>query len=121
MELGIIAKQAVYAGSDDWVSLGELASFVTGWKMASSDAEAIPIALDVIREVVGNGMMEIGTVGYDGFRPWDKPIGESLEYIRSRASSQPLDEWLHVAWLQNTARGNEYAETIDPDELLDDD
>ncbi|MBB5153528.1 hypothetical protein [Saccharopolyspora phatthalungensis] len=121
MELSDIAKEAVYTGLDDWVYLGELCSFVRAQKKASTDEAALAIALKEIEILVNAGLMEIGAIGDEGFVPWRQPIRESVQYIRSYAANRRIQEWMHVAWLQNTAKGNEYAETLDPDEFIDED
>ncbi|WP_148272044.1 hypothetical protein [Saccharopolyspora spinosa] len=39
----------------------------------------------------------------------EKPIDESLDHIRSCVANRDEWDWMFLAWLQNTDRGDEYA------------
>lgn len=100
-------------GCADWVDACEVASVaLTEGKAKSPDAMR-ELALELIRNVVRQGLMELGDVTRGGFGKWDLPIEEGLARVEREWLALGRNPTLaEICWLQNTSRGNELGEEL---------
>ena len=108
-------NEILIAGTDDWVPLAEIVGIVQEDGGVNSQEQIRELSLKLIREVVRQGLMEIGV-------PPEKDAGERPLLLK-RWPGTP-EEWLdrierewhnlvetpnfgYGCWLQNTMQGNE--------------
>lgn len=110
------ARQAVFGDrlregfpEDETLGTERLAALRADWT-AAQERQAFPLALEAIKELLRDGLIEIGSVTKDGFVRWG---GSSVE-LESRIDR--LLEMTHyplmpgdLFWLSNTSLGDEKA------------
>jgi hypothetical protein len=113
-------KRCIYEilenGADDWLYLAEIVWRVKCVVGASSDVELRRMSLDLMRDLVQRGLMEIGDVdvsGKKGFTKWDMPIETALERVERewKALGRDPSMW-EICWLSNTDKGNEIGNSL---------
>lgn len=110
MFLSRYAKLALIHGSDDWVSLRELAGFTVPDGVRAEPVRR-DIAILVTRELLEEGLMVIGEVAEAGFTAWDLGNREALERVAATLMSDADSGWGLDTWLCNTAAGDSAAES----------
>lgn len=103
-------------GLSDWVALDRIHGDVSE-TMPGAPAAAIQTAtLDLIHDVVEEGLFELGDVTGDrGFSAWATPLNESMERIR-RVYVAGFDNqyvWPWYCWLNLTDKGEQVAQNIE--------
>ena len=93
---------------------------------ASTQAEVREMSLQMIREVVQQGLMDIGDtvgIGYDPnllalykrveFRPWKLPFKEAMDRVEREWRALDRDPDLgEICWLVDTEKGKELARQL---------
>jgi hypothetical protein len=103
----------VKRGADDWIQAAEVAWVAKSIGEASTDTDVRDLALELIREVVQHGLMEIGEVAADAFRKCPLSPEEALSRVtREWMPLSGLPDLGDVCWLCNTEAGNERGEEL---------
>lgn len=108
--------KVVLWGQIDWVELERIHYFVVQENPAAPLSVIQNTTLELIRSLVNEGLFVIGEVTgrINRFTPWDTPLAESLQRIRSRYVNR-YDEktvWAWCCWLDLTDEGNRVAEAL---------
>jgi hypothetical protein len=111
-------------GLDDDIQASEVASVVMRVCGAATQDQVRELSLGLIREIVRQGLMEVGDIIGIGFHPsrryasvrfqrWDLSFEEGMERVarewRALGRNPSLGE---ICWLINTERGNEVARQL---------
>ena len=107
-------------GCDDWVQAAEVASIAIEVGEATGQDAIRELSLELIRQVVRQGLMELGDVDVWGaresnwgFRKWDLPLEEGLERVEREWKALRKNPGLwQICWLRNTERGKEIGERL---------
>jgi len=136
-EVGAVKSAILASGLDDWVHIAEVVlaarqarsvarsseghpddstTIVEGpgqlrseW-LAQSEREALPLGIAAVKELLRDGLIQIGETSNGGFAPW----GGSPEEIEARidhavqGAQYPLLPG-HLFWIENTPSGDEIA------------
>ena len=105
----------VIRGCDDWVDACGVASVAIQVGHAQSAEEIRDLALKIIREVVQQGLMEVGDLPEQGRRLnlWPMTPQECLNRVERewKALGRNPTLW-EICWLQNTDKGNALGESL---------
>lgn len=103
-------------GLRDWIRLGEVhQEFLFGDETPKrSVAEAQQLTLSMIRELVEEGLFDLGEIvrkSHDGFEAWDLPLNDAMASIEDKYVANFDDRWgwTACAWLQLTEKGRALA------------
>lgn len=103
-------------GLQDWIRLGEVHStfLFDNHTPKRPVAEAQQLTLSMIRELVEEGLFDLGTIvrkGHSGFEAWDLPLDEAMARIEEKYVANFDDRWgwTACAWLQLTDKGRALA------------
>jgi hypothetical protein len=111
--LAQVKKLILASGTDDWVHILEPLYAACKAMGGASESEALPLAVTAIKELVREGLVEVGELGSDGFEPWDgswESIEKKLDLeVRKAEFPVPLGR---ICWTANTARGHEIGKKI---------
>ncbi len=102
-------------GTDDFVSILEIAGIVEFRIDKKIDIVVKRMSMTVIKEVLHQGLMEVGDLQGEGgcFRKWEMSEREAMEEIdRIWDINKPDSIWGWSCWFQNTAKGNEMGEEL---------
>lgn len=93
-------------GLVDWIQAAEIASVARTVGGAIRRDEVRDLSFRIIRELLGQNLMEVGMVTEAGFTVWEIPLAQALRRIES--------EWLalsngpglgEICWLNLTEKG----------------
>jgi hypothetical protein len=112
-----LKERILFSGRDDWMYLGEIASHVCKYLECKNELDVIDPTINIIGEMVSDGLLEIGNISTGVFKSWDTTLADSLMKIKQDWISlgAPLNI-SDVCWLANTPKGDEIASTIIEDE-----
>jgi hypothetical protein len=102
-------------GCDDWVDVAEITSVAKFTGHARSEEEIWDLSLTIIREVVQQGLMEIGDLPDQGGRLnlWPMTSEECLDRVQREWHALGRNPSLgEICWLQNTDKGNALGEEL---------
>ncbi len=110
------AKEVLVYGTIDWIELGQI-----HWRVKEvSPGEPLTAVqqrtLELIADLVGGGLAEVGAFGSGsrGFVPWDGPLDEKLNRIRSvYVDEYDADAWDWLCMLELTRKGELFARAIE--------
>ena len=103
----------IIMGIDDWVSLSNIEGVVCYNSGQAPNADVKRLALATLREILHQGLMEVGYLRKDGFHKWEMSEREAMEEIdRIWDINEPERKWGYICWFQNTAKGNEKGEEL---------
>jgi hypothetical protein len=114
-----VRREVLFDGLFDWGDLGWVRGIVLDYREDNDEEWVKKTTLEVVESLARDGLVEIGSIGENGFSPWSKTVDESIRQIRDYASSH--DDWNFYAWTRNTPTGKSLAESFDPAEFRDDD
>jgi len=100
-------------GCDDWVNAAEVTSVAKFTGHAQSEDEIRSVSLKLIREVVQQGLMEIGDLPDEGRRLklWPMTSQECLDRVEREWNALGRNPSLgEICWLQNTDKGDALGE-----------
>jgi hypothetical protein len=106
MKYDQIIKDILVSGADDWVALGEITCQLGP---GLTDDEILHATLEIVREVLDRGWMEIGDTS-PKFVPRGWTTHQALTWIEQewhRLGSEA--ELAYMCWFANTPAGNEVA------------
>ena len=105
----------VMRGCDDWVDACGVASVAIQVGHAQSAEEIRDLSLKMIRDVVQQGLMEVGDLPEQGRRLnlWPMTPQECLSRVERewKALGRNPTLW-EICWLQNTDKGNALGESL---------
>jgi hypothetical protein len=122
MNLKACIEDVLNRGLDDWIDITELAFVAKSVGMAGTDAEIRDLSIEIIRNVVQEGLMEVGDVTTDGFHRWGLSPDEVIKRIERDWGA--LGRWPYtgdICWLSNTEQGDEIARHLVDHSNNDDD
>lgn len=103
-------------GLRDWIRLGEVHTWFLfeNHTPKRSVAEAQQLTLAMIRELVEEGLFDLGEIvrnTNDGFEAWPVPLDEAIAEIERKYVANYDDRWgwTACAWLQLTEKGRAVA------------
>lgn len=104
-------------GLHDWVPLAEVDSIIIDNHLAQTLSTRQNLALETIRSLVEDGLMEIGDLPSQGSRiiPWDVPLDAALARISDRFIGHYDDTamWGFSIWLGLTDVGERVARELE--------
>jgi hypothetical protein len=113
-----VKRESLYDGLDDWVSLVEAYGLAL---LADPDAgpdQLKAVVIEVVRQLLAEGMVELGPVERGtGFRAWQEPTEVLIERISDAMRHGDDQVWGYVAWMRNTPKGRDVANSFDPAEF----
>lgn len=108
-----VIDELLIRGVDDWVTAADVAWLAKSVAGATSDEDVLDVATTIIKEVMNEGLMQVGDVTDGGFFEWDLSPEDALERVirewRTLGRSPDLGE---VCWLANTPAGDARAEVV---------
>jgi hypothetical protein len=102
-------------GCDDWVDVAEVISVAKFTGHARSAEEVRDLSLKLIREVVQQGLMEIGDLPDQGrcLKLWPIAPQQCLDRMEREWDALGRNPSLgEICWLQNTDKGNTLGEQL---------
>lgn len=99
-------------GCDDWIHIADLIWTVSSIGGATTKSEIREMVINIVREVLLQGLVTIGDVKKDGYHDWGITMDEALERMKERwdaLNRQPLTG--DICWLEITKKGIERART----------
>lgn len=113
MTLQACVDDLLRRGIGDWIQASELAWVVMYTCGAATDAEIQAMSVDLVREVLQQGLMKIGDVTRDGFREWNVPVSEAVSRVeREWAALGRSPNLGEIFWLENTEKGDQRAQQL---------
>jgi len=103
------------SGCDDWVNIAEVTSVAKFTGGAQSADEIRDLSLKLVREVVQQGLMEIGDLPDQSRRLalWPLTPQECLDRVEREWNALGRNPSLgEICWLQNTDKGNALGEKL---------
>jgi hypothetical protein len=107
--------ELLMSGCDDWVNVAEVTSVAKFTGGAQSADEIRDLSLRLIREVVQQGLMEIGDLPDQSRRLalWPMTPQECLDRVEREWNALGRNPSLgEICWLQNTDKGNALGEEL---------
>ena len=108
------SDEIILAGLDDWVQPCQV-DWAVGGAGPSTKEERLQATVEVVSQLLRDGLMEVGDVLIDkGFVPWTVGIESALMEIqrRWRALEEDHPRLGDVCWLNLTPLGEEAAQTL---------
>ena len=105
----------VMRGCDDWLYAAEVAYAAKEIGHAQSADEIRDLSLKIIREIVEQGLMEIGDLPDEGRRLklWPMTPQECLDRVEREWKALGRNPSIsEICWLQNTDKGNALGEEL---------
>lgn len=97
-------------GEDDWVMAAEVAWIAKSLGDAESEDDVRRLGTRLVRDVLEDGLMRIGTVTDGGFLEWDETPAEAAARVeREWAALGRSPEMGELFWLMNTPQGGRRA------------
>ena len=115
MSITRCVNEIVMRGCDDWVDACGVASIAINIGNARSADEIRDLSLRIIREVIKQGLMEVGDLPDEGRRLilWPITSQECLDRVEREWIALGRNPSLsEVCWLQNTAKGDALGEDL---------
>lgn len=100
------ARLAALHGLEDWVSAREVGGFVASQGF-SDQAVQRDLAVLVIRELLAEGLADVGEIGSEGFESWQATPEVILSRVESDVLEHPGSDWGMDIWIKNTPAGDE--------------
>jgi hypothetical protein len=110
MKLKACIEDVLDRGLDDWIAITGVASVAKIIGGAVTDDEIRDLSIEIIRNVIQEGLMEVGDVTTDGFHRWALSSDEALKRIEHDWGA--LGRWPYtgdICWLSNTEQGDKRA------------
>jgi hypothetical protein len=115
-EHGNVKENLLIEGLRDWIRLGEVhtAFLFDNYTPKRPVAEAQQLTLSMIREIVDEGLFDLGEIvrnTNDGFEAWNLSLDEAMAQIEEKYVTNYDDRWgwTACAWLQLTEKGRALA------------
>jgi len=115
MNIKLCIDELLMSGADDWVLAAEVAWVAESTGGAKTPDQIRDLSLRLIRELLQQGMMEIGDLSEEAphFRKWNLPMEEALERVeREWKALGRLPDLGDICWLQNTVKGNKLGKQL---------
>jgi hypothetical protein len=110
MNISQCVDEVLVRGLDDWIQAAEVASIARTRGGAREDDEVRRISIEVVRELLGRNLMEIGDVSVAGFRSWNLSALDALARIDADWRNLPNGPELgQLFWLALTESGQRIA------------
>jgi hypothetical protein len=104
-------------GLDDSVDLGGVHQYVARENPSASLLDVQSKALEIIRSLVDDGLVELGSMSGEGgrFVTWETSLDESMKEIHDVYVTRFGDDglWSWYCWLNLTGKGKQVAESVE--------
>lgn len=111
-----LRAELLISGLDDLVPLAEVESVIVRDQLASTTAQQQQFALQTIRSLLEDGLMQIGDLPYPGgkFPAWDLSIDAAMERVYNLfvGHYDEPDLWEFTIWLSLTPAGERLAHVL---------
>ncbi|MCW1819735.1 MULTISPECIES: hypothetical protein [Mycolicibacterium] len=111
-------EKILVEGQHDWVKLWQVHRHVAQENLSASLAEVQRKTLELLRQLVGDGLAEIGDLRDHGarFEPWDSALDASIRRISAEYVDRFDDRagWPWTLWLRITAQGKDLGRSLQP-------
>ena len=105
----LVAETVLQSGVDDWVSLIEVVGIFRGVYPTVDYEDSIGEVIEIIEFLKSHNLVQVGTVGEDGFSPWVRSTeisGMLSSLLHSDGDFGGQSLWAYSAWLSNTQEGD---------------
>ena len=104
-----LLEEALIRGADDWVDVADFTNIAQ--RSGAKNSESLrAVALGLIAEMLGRGLIRPGRVDDFGFHPWDESAVDAIERIvQTWNEDDPFPTPGSVAWFDLTPKGKELA------------
>jgi hypothetical protein len=114
---GILRDDILASGHDDWVSMAEVRGCITRGRLADSTSERQQLMLQTIRQLLQDGLVEVGDIpapGDPGFLVWPGTVDEVMEGLTERIVGRcdDPDSWEYSTWLNLTPKGQQASDDV---------
>lgn len=111
-----LRDELLTSGLSDWVSLAEVQTIISHFRLADTPDKRQDLVLKTIRSVVEDGLMQIGDLpGADGkFLAWPGSVDAAMQRLYDRFVRHYDDPttWDYSIWLGLTEAGKHTAESL---------
>jgi hypothetical protein len=77
--------------------------------LAAQEREALPLVVEAVKQLVREGLIELGETVGRGFYPWEGTIEEVCRRIDDAAAAATFPVLVsELFWMRNTRRGNDF-------------
>src|SRR3954466_2740671 len=101
-----LAQAILEAGVDDWVPLRAIDGLAVQLRPDDSLSERKAAVLDVLKGLMGDGLVVVGDVTDGGFFEWPEDQVSSLARLTSDYAVEDPRHWEFAVWVANTPRGD---------------
>ena len=113
MSLRECLDDLLVCGLDDWIQAAEIASVARTIGAAVTEVEVRDLSLRLVRELIGQDLMEVGAVTESGFTSWEISVDQALRRIEQEWRALPKGPDLgDVCWLNLTKKGEVQAKEV---------
>jgi hypothetical protein len=108
MDSKAIIRELLVEGLDDWVPVDRLI-WLAREESEQSGGDFRSLAIELLTELMRDGLMDIGELGDTGFEPWS---GDADAVLARLVTALDQVDWMPaggVCWLANTPQGDRMA------------
>ncbi|MEU3193754.1 hypothetical protein ABZ686_24710 [Streptomyces sp. NPDC006992] len=102
-----LAEEVIREGEEDWV----MVDFLIGVSEDHADANGgdfREISVALLRELLDDGLMEIGDLGESGFEAWSESTDDAIAKFKEGCESLNWRPMGGLWWLANTEKGAQW-------------
>lgn len=99
-----LLEEIISEGEEDWLPVDHLIGIAKDYP-DTQGGDFRSLALELLRELISEGLMQIGDLGQTGFEAWSSSVGESLERFRKGCEEYGWKPMGALWWLANTEKG----------------
>ena len=109
MTTNALIDRLLREAADDWVGVWELPWMAESTGSAGDSEKVLRLWLQIIREALKNGLIEVGDVTETGFQPWGVSVDETCLRIEREWRRYPEGPRLGdiSCWINLTERGQQ--------------
>jgi len=103
-----VCNKILMSGVDDWVHIPEAVSFARDALPESDEQTALPLAVESVKQLLREGLVQVGKVTNNGFEPWLGSLDVTERRIDEAAAKATFPLLFgDLFWICNTALGDE--------------
>ncbi|MBQ1161464.1 hypothetical protein KBZ21_25785 [Streptomyces sp. A73] len=100
-------EEVLREGEDDWVMIDFVIGTAEDYAQThGGDFREISMAL--LKELLDEGLMEIGELGESGFEAWEEPTEQAIEKFQRACEACNWKPMGGLWWLANTEKGSHW-------------
>jgi hypothetical protein len=106
--LAVVRAEILMSGVDDWVHIPEVLWFTRKAFPGTDERQALPLATCAIKELLTEGLVEVGEIVGNEFVPWSGTLDEVKFRIDDAAQEARFPVIFgDLFWIRNTPLGTE--------------